>query len=185
MAWTSGWRSRWVLNLLDVKPTDHLLGIGFGPGTEIARVAKRADRGFVAGIDPSELMVRQAMRRNRSFLHTGRVRLQRASMGSIPYPDDSFDKAWGLNCIQFSTDLPHDLAEIRRVLRPAGMAAFGVQPLWKGATNETAARLGQDLEEAMTDAGFGPVSTEQRRSPPRTAVCVIGYKSALGTSLER
>jgi hypothetical protein len=57
MAWTHGWRNPWVLGLLNVKPEDHVLGIGFGPGTEITWVARRATRGFVAGVDTSEIMV--------------------------------------------------------------------------------------------------------------------------------
>ena len=39
MAWIHGLRNTWVLSLLDVKPDDRVLEIGFGPGTEIQRVS--------------------------------------------------------------------------------------------------------------------------------------------------
>lgn len=75
--------------------------IGFGPGAEIERAAKLATCGFVAGIDPSPVMLRQATRRNQRYILEGRVELQRATMNAIPYPNTSFDKVFGINCIQF------------------------------------------------------------------------------------
>ena len=132
MAWTHGLRNTWVLGLLDLRRDDRVLEIGFGPGTGIARVAKSVTRGCVAGIDPSEVMFRQESRRNRRLIREGRVELRLASMSSIPYPDSNFHKVFGINCIQFSPDLLHDLGEIRRVLKPGGLPALAVQPLWKG-----------------------------------------------------
>lgn len=83
MAWTHGWRNIWVLSLLDAKPDDRVLEIGFGPGTEIGLVARLAKRGLVAGIDPSEVMLRQASRRNRAYIREGQVELRLASMSAI------------------------------------------------------------------------------------------------------
>ncbi len=62
-------------------------------------------RGFVAGIDPSEVMLRQASRRNRDYIREERVQLKLASMSAIPYPDSCFDKVFGTNSIQFPRDL--------------------------------------------------------------------------------
>lgn len=176
MAWTHNWRSTWVLNLLEVKPEDRVLGIGFGPGAEIARVAQFAKHGFVAGVDLSDVMLRQATRRNHRYIRERRVELTLASMSAIPYPDLSFDKVFGINCIQFSRDLVHDLGEIRRVLKLGGFAALAVQPLWKGATDNTAVKIGHDLREAMIEAGFDECRIEQKRVWPRMIVCVIGHR---------
>jgi ubiquinone/menaquinone biosynthesis C-methylase UbiE len=57
-------RNLWVVSLLDVQPTDRVLEIGFGPGLAIAELARRATRGHIYGIDHSEVMVRQASKRN-------------------------------------------------------------------------------------------------------------------------
>jgi SAM-dependent methyltransferase len=86
----------------------------------VRHVAKLATRGFVAGIDPSEVMLRQASRRNRDYIRNKRVELKLASMSAIPYPDSCFDKVFGTNSIQFTRDLLSDLREICRVLRPGG-----------------------------------------------------------------
>src|SRR5271154_6138649 len=56
-------RSRWVVALLDVQPTEQVLEIGFGPGLAIAALA-RAGAGHVYGIDHSGVMLRQASKRN-------------------------------------------------------------------------------------------------------------------------
>ena len=51
---------RWLVDLLDVQPEDRVLEVGFGPGVAIELLAARASRGRVAGVDPSDVMVRQA-----------------------------------------------------------------------------------------------------------------------------
>src|SRR5581483_4956535 len=112
MAWTHGSRNMWILSLLDLRTDDRVLEIGFGSGTAIHDVAKLVTGGLVAGIDPSEVMLRQAQRRNRDYIRMGRVELKLASMSVIPYVDCSFDKVFGTNSIQFSRDLLSDLNEI-------------------------------------------------------------------------
>src|ERR1700745_682211 len=56
-------RNRWVVSLLDVRPADQVLEIGFGPGLAVAALV-RAGAGHVYGIDHSGVMLRQASRRN-------------------------------------------------------------------------------------------------------------------------
>src|ERR1700733_7959720 len=65
-------RNRWVVALLAVRPADRVLEIGFGPGVAIAELA-RAGAGHVYGIDHSEVMVRQASKRNAAALRAGQV----------------------------------------------------------------------------------------------------------------
>jgi hypothetical protein len=60
------------------------------------------------------------------------------------------------------------------------MTALAVQPLWKGATDETSAEIGENLCGAMLEAGFQKCRIEQRRLWPRMIVCVIGHGHALG-----
>jgi SAM-dependent methyltransferase len=174
MAWTHRSRTAWVLSLLHLKPDDRVLEIGFGPGAAIRDAAKLVPQGFVAGVDPSEVMVRQATRRNREGIRRGRVELKLASMSAIPYPDNSFDKIFGTNSIHFSRALSSDLAEIRRALRPGGLAAFSTQPLWKGGTDAAALSIGRDLRDAMADAGFEDCRIEEKDTWPRKIVCALG-----------
>ena len=177
MAWTHRSRNSWILSLLEVKPEDRVLEIGFGPGAAIRDVARLATRGLVAGIDLSAVMLRQAGRCNRESIRQGRVELRQAGMSAIPYANGSFDKVFGTNSIQFSRDLVSDLAEIHRVLRPAGLAAFSIQPMWRGGTDAAAVQIGRDLKDAMTEAGFAGCRIEQKDTWPRRTVCVLGRAS--------
>src|SRR5258708_34793453 len=70
MAMKNGDRSTWVFSLLDLKPGEHVLEIGFGPGADIARASSSA--AFVAGIDHSVVLVPEATRRNADALIEGR-----------------------------------------------------------------------------------------------------------------
>ena len=57
-------RNIWAVGLLDVQPHDRVLEIGFGPGIAIQEFARHATSGLVVGVDHSEVMVRQARKRN-------------------------------------------------------------------------------------------------------------------------
>src|SRR5579863_10196277 len=71
MAMKNGHRSTWVFSLLDLKPTDRVLEIGFGSGTDIARASQAA--AFVAGVDHSDVMVKMAAGRNAQAISAGKV----------------------------------------------------------------------------------------------------------------
>jgi len=166
-------RSLFVLSLLDVGPEDRVLEIGFGPGVDVARVAERASRGFVAGIDHSEVMVRQAVRRNAEAIGAGRVELRLGNASRLPHPDGCFDKAFAINVAQFWSRAAETLAEVRRVLRPGGLAAIAVQPRSKGASEETARQTGEALARALKAAGFKTVRLESRPLRPVSVVVAL------------
>jgi ubiquinone/menaquinone biosynthesis C-methylase UbiE len=109
-------RSLWVLSLLKLHPEDHVLEIGFGSGMDIRRVAGRVPKGFVAGIDPSEVMLRQAMRRNKEAIRAGRVELRQGTASLLPYPTDSFNAVFAINVAQHWDSTLDAAEEVRRVL---------------------------------------------------------------------
>ena len=178
MAWTHRTRNRWTLSRLDLQACDRVLEIGCGPGVALRDIAKIATRGFVAGIDPSEVMVHQAVRRNREAIRRGRVDIQLASMSALPYPDRHFNKAFGTNSIQFSRALLYDLREVHRVLRPSGLALFSIQPMWKGATNRAARTIVRNLAAAMGDAGFINCTVDEKPAWPGAIVCAAGTRGS-------
>src|SRR5215472_7604719 len=78
-------RNRWVVSLLDVRPADRVLEIGFGPGLAIAELSRRiSESGHVYGIDHSGAMLGQAARRNAAAIRAGRITLTRASVDQLP-----------------------------------------------------------------------------------------------------
>src|SRR6266566_3716781 len=97
-------RNIWAVGLLDVQPDDRVLEIGFGPGVAVREVARRATSGLVVGIDHSEVMLRQARRRNAAAVRDGRVDLRLGSAEHLPGFDESFDKILAVNSLMFWDD---------------------------------------------------------------------------------
>ncbi len=106
---------------LDVTATDHILEIGFGTGRLLRMLARTAREGYVAGVDPSELMLHKAENRTWRFRRHGRVELKWGDASSLPWPDAHFDKVAALHCFQFWSDPARAIAEVRRVLKPGGL----------------------------------------------------------------
>src|SRR5690242_15432344 len=65
----------WTINLLDIKPADQILEVGFGAGFAIQDIAKHLDNGQVTGVDFSAAMVRAAGRRSADAIRAGKVKL--------------------------------------------------------------------------------------------------------------
>ena len=97
-------RNRWTVDQLDVQPTDEVLEIGYGPGIGIAHAARRAVRGSVVGVDVSEVMRRQAARRNRAGIATGQVVLHVGTIDSPALDGHRFSKAAAVNVVMFWPD---------------------------------------------------------------------------------
>ena len=68
-----------VIELLDVRPDDKVLEVGFGPGVAIQLLLQRLPTGSVAGVDRSQEMVGQAAARNSDALRNRRVDLHYGS----------------------------------------------------------------------------------------------------------
>jgi SAM-dependent methyltransferase len=166
-------RIKWTLSLLDVKPHDRVLEVGFGPGVSIELLSKLAPKGLVAGIDHSEEMVRHATRRNAEAIRAGRVVLRRASASAPPKFDDLFDKVFTINAIHFWEDPVGCLARLRGLLRPGGVMAVTLQPRTCTATDETTAILGAEIAAKLEAAGFSRCDVQMRKSPSGSAVCVL------------
>jgi len=170
-------RSEWVASLLELQHNERVLEIGFGPGTDIARASKAA--AFVAGVDHSETMLRQASGRNRGAIRDGRVELKLGTASQLPFPDAQFDCVFSINSAQFWKELPKTLAELRRVLKPGGRVTLAVQPRNKGATDETARQVGFGLAKSLTAAGFADVHCEFREMRPVSTAAVLGRRPAV------
>jgi ubiquinone/menaquinone biosynthesis C-methylase UbiE len=163
-------RSEWVLSRLDLDEEDRVLEVGFGPGADIKRASHRA--GYVYGVDPSDVMVEQARRRNAVAVAAGRVDLRLGGMPRLPFDDATFHKAFAINSYQFWPNRRESLDELRRVMQPKGRVAIAVQPRSAGATESTAREVAQDLAAMLGLAGFSDVRIAYRKMKPVSTACV-------------
>ena len=169
-------RNAWAVSLLDVQRDDRVLEIGFGPGVAIRELACLAADGYVYGLDHSEVMVRQAARRNAEGVRRGRVELRLGRVERLPAFDLPFDKILAVNVVQFCDQPVELLGELRRVLRSGGRIAIAFQPRGPGATDEAARRRGLELAAALGDAGFSEVRVETLELEP-AVVCALGVNA--------
>jgi ubiquinone/menaquinone biosynthesis C-methylase UbiE len=137
------------LGLLEVQPHDHVLEIGFGPGVGIALLAWVVSSGRVVGVDISEEMVEQVRVRNAESIQSGKAELRRGSVESLPFKNETFDKALAINSMQVWPDAVAGLRETRRVLKAGGRVALGFTS-HSGQSKE-------GLTAALTAAGFADV----------------------------
>ena len=189
--WGAGWimatrasnreRNKWAVSLLDVQPTDRVLEIGFGPGLAIKEIARLAPEGWVCGIDHSDVMLRQASRRNTQAQRSGRVDLRLGSLEGLPAFKDPFDKILAVNVIQFVADPVACLTDLRGLLLAGGRIAIAHQPRCPGATDDTSALCGQQIAAQIAQAGFRDIRVETLKVKP-SAVCVLGVSPGAGSS---
>jgi SAM-dependent methyltransferase len=165
-------RIQWTISLLELKPNDRVLEVGFGPGQAIQLASKIAVSGFVAGIDHSEEMVRQATKRNGEAIRRGRVRLQLGSASNPPPFDGLFDKIFTINSIHFWTNPVECLEKLRKLLRPGGRIAVTMQPRSRAATDAATVKIGEEIAANLERAGFSGCRVEIRKNSTAVA-CVV------------
>jgi SAM-dependent methyltransferase len=170
---------RWLVDLLDLQPDDRVLEVGFGPGVAIELIAAWATRGLVAGVDPSDVMVREATKRNRQPVQAGRVQLLQGIAAELPFPDSSFTKALALHSIYFWPSVEDGLRELYRVLSPAGRLAIGVRMYDPHAGRLNPSRYGltddqvEDIKSALQHVGFRDVETQRRVLRRETITAIL------------
>jgi len=106
------------LRALDPKPGERVLDIGSGPGFLAAAIADAVrSLGAVHGVDISEplLAVARAHCADRPW-----VEFHRADATQLPFPDQDFDAVISTQVLEYVRDVDAALAEIHRVIRPAG-----------------------------------------------------------------
>jgi SAM-dependent methyltransferase len=118
MAW--GHRSFYknAAKALDLQPDDKLLEIGFGSGLFIKKYASHVSR--IAGLDYSEDMVNLASSINKSLIESGKAEFKQGDAAAIPWDDNEFSAAVGIETFFFWPEPEASLKEIFRVLAPEG-----------------------------------------------------------------
>jgi ubiquinone/menaquinone biosynthesis C-methylase UbiE len=170
-----------LVDFADIAPGARVLDVGCGPGALTRVLADMVGGENVAAIEPSEQLAAVCAER----VPGADVRLGGAE--SLPWPRGTFDAALSQLVVNFMSDAPAGVAEMRRVVRPGGTvasctwdyrhgmkmlrtffdAALALDP---GAPDEGRSMRYQDAEELRSlweDAGLeevetGPLTVEAR-----------------------
>lgn len=178
MAIKNGGMNEFAVEMLEVQPDDQALEIGFGHGRTIRMIAERAKAGFVAGVDLSDVMVRQAAKYNFDLIVAGRVEVCQGSIADLPYECGRFAKALAVNNYQFWPNAELNLVEMRRVMREGGLLVICLR---MHSTNRFALAPGFTEDEVADVAGlarwvgFRDIRIVKRKVG-REASCVIARR---------
>jgi SAM-dependent methyltransferase len=175
MAFDTARANRIAVERLAVQAGEAVLEVGCGHGRTLDRIAQ-APCGFLAGIDPSEVMVRLAQRRLRRGIEAGRAEVSLAAGNALPYPDARFDAALAVHVLYFWKDPSAELSEIRRVLRPGGRALLGYRPRDEVAVAALPAtvyslRFVDEVEGLLAKAGFAAIRSAEHSIGKTRFVC--------------
>jgi SAM-dependent methyltransferase len=128
-----------------------------------------SDGGNVYGLDHSSASVAVASTTSRDWIKKGRVDIREGSVSQVPFATSIFDLVVAVETHFWWPDLPGNLREMLRVLKPCGTSAI-IAEVYRGAESRTA-RL---VEEYLPMTGMKFLSPEEHRQLLTDA----GYKDA-------
>jgi len=148
----------WGLSHISVKKHFTILDIGCGGGRTVSKLAALATEGKICGLDYSTTSVAVASKANREWIKSGRVEIREGSVSQLPFATATFDLVVAVETHFWWPDLPGDLRELLRVLRPGGKLAI-IAEVYKGASTKTA-RL---VEKYLPMTGMKLLSPDEHR----------------------
>jgi len=148
----------WGLSHVSVGKRDAILDVGCGGGKTISKLASGASEGKVYGVDFSRDSVGVASKVNRRLIEAGRVEIREASVSELPFSNDFFDLVTGVETHFWWPDLPGDVREVLRVLKPGGELIL-IAEIYKGAKTKTA----QLAEKYLPVSGMKLLSEDEHR----------------------
>ena len=174
----------WGLQQVTVPQNATILDIGCGGGRTVGQLAARAPAGKVVGLDYSAASVAVSRETNAGNIQAGRVQIEQGSVAALPFPDRTFDVVTAVETHYYWPDLPANVREVLRVLKPGGTFAliaetyrggplrllYGiVMPLLRAAYLSDA-----EHRDLLTQAGFAEVATNH--VPGKNWICATGRK---------
>ncbi|MDT5259005.1 MAG: hypothetical protein QOD10_4085 [Mycobacterium sp.] len=121
--------ARLATDLASVSDADRVVDIGCGPGAAARAAAQRG--ATVVGVDPAPMMLRLAGAVTRGQPN---ITWSQGTAEALPLPDGSATVAWSLRTVHHWKDVTAGLAELRRVLAPAGRFLVMERRVQPGAT---------------------------------------------------
>lgn len=106
-----------AVDIMNIKEDDKILDIGYGNGYFLNKVYKKYNADLY-GIDISEDMKEQALKRNSQALKNRKLHLSVGDCCNLKYKSDMFSAVSSINTIYFWDDTIKGLSEIKRVLKP-------------------------------------------------------------------
>ena len=114
----------WGLQQVTVPRNATILDVGCSGGRTVQKLAEFAPEGKIVGLDYSAASVAVSRNTNADTIAAGRVHIEEGSVAALPFPDGTFDVVTAVETHYYWPDLPANVREILRVLKPGGMFAL-------------------------------------------------------------
>lgn len=166
-------RLEWAIDALELKPSDHVLEIGCGPGVAASLVCERLKRGSLLAIDRSATAITAARKRNLAHVRSKRVQFRKVAVEAAELGSRRFNKIFAFNVGSLRNGLATELPRLTRALRAHGSLVLFEQPPSAAQTAEVA----ESWLRALQDQGLTVRDIILKELEPAPVVCVIADKS--------
>jgi len=174
----------WGLEQVAVGSTDAILDIGCGGGRTVYRLAALAPGGTVTGLDYSATSVAASRDFNAKQIEAGQLRIELGSVAALPFADNTFDVVTAVETHYYWPDLPANVREILRVLKPGGTCAL-IAETYRGGPLRLLYGIAMPLLGAaflsdeehrnlLAEVGFCEVKTHHKAG--KNWICATGRK---------
>jgi ubiquinone/menaquinone biosynthesis C-methylase UbiE len=179
-----GTMTDWGLQQVTVPRDATILDVGCGGGSTVHKLAAMAAEGKVVGLDYSAASVAVSRGTNARQIDAGRVQIEQGSVAALPFPDSTFDLVTAVETHYYWPDLPANVREILRVLKPGASFAL-IAETYRGGPFRILYGLVMPLIRAaflsdeehrnlLTQAGFVEVVT--RHLPGKNWIVATGRR---------
>lgn len=179
----------WGLTHIAVASGDTILDVGCGGGRTVHKLAALAPAGKVYGVDYSDASVTASRKTNQQWIAFGRVEIRHGAVSRLPFADRMFDVVTAVETHYYWPDLPRDMREVWRVMKPGGtliIIAESYKGFRGGKLDRTFERVEQvtgftyaylsvdEHRELFSRAGFSDVQVFEERD--RGWICALGKR---------
>ena len=147
----------WGLGHVSIGSRSAILDVGCGGGRTVQKLAAIASEGKVCGIDYSDASVAVSRKNNRKSIRQGRVEIRQGSVSQLPYGDSVFDLVTAVETHYYWPDLPANVREVLRVLKPGGAFVI-IAEAYRGGKYDG---RNQIFAQAMQPLGFSHLSLSE------------------------
>jgi trans-aconitate methyltransferase len=163
-------RIRWAVDVMDVKPSDHVLEIGCGPGAGAELICQRLETGKLFAIDRSESGVDRTKRRCRQYVESGRLTVRQIDLATLRVPVKRLNKVFAFNVNLFWVrPCADEVALLHERVVPGG----AVYLFYEATRAELVPSIVTKTSAALAEGGFR-VSVVEQKAP--AVVGIVGRR---------
>ena len=166
----------WVLSLLNLRPADRVLELGFGTGKTLKKVSKIVTTGRIYGVDSSETMYAAASRLLDKEISSGIVTLYKGDAEYLPDIRASITKIFAVHVVYFWKDLGEVFSQLFRLAaKNCLLAIYFVSPTIS-PTTVFREYSKDEITRVLSLVGFKKADVKYRKFGKQNGICILVRK---------